>query len=159
MTTSVAISRYASTLMAFMPDSACQYSGSTPQPILETSSAAIPIRVCSTSTNRSHTRHHSALIVSLPCVCSHGICLEAFPGIEYKLSPTQYGLIISAPLPNEIEDHIEHLRAPEVALVFCAVDQHQPRVHAVFEKPLVHLDRLPVGDTVSAVPCSSIVGG
>lgn len=121
MTTSVAISRYASTLMAFMPDSACQYSGSTPQPILETSSAAIPIRVCSTA----RTEVIPATIVP-DCVTAVRVLtrhlLEAFPGIEYKLSPTQYGLIISAPLPNEIEDHIEHLRAPEVVLVFCAVD-------------------------------------
>ena len=73
MTTSVAISRYASTLMAFILDSVRQYSGSTPQPILETSGAAIPIRVCSTA--RAEVIPATIVPdVSLPCVCSHGIC-------------------------------------------------------------------------------------
>ena len=72
MTTSVAISRYASTLMAFMPDSACQYSGSTsigggvqqrrhpPPADIGNERRGNPYPRLLDSTNRSHTRHHSA---------------------------------------------------------------------------------------------------
>ena len=60
MTTSVAISRYASTLMAFMPDSACQYSGSTPPADIGNEQRGNPHPRLLDSTNRSHTRHHSA---------------------------------------------------------------------------------------------------
>lgn len=59
MVISVASSRYDSTLMAFILDSARQYSGSTPQPILDTSGAAIPIRVCSTVRTEVTSHHHS----------------------------------------------------------------------------------------------------
>ena len=55
----VATKRYASTLMAFILDSVRQYSGSTPQPILDTSGAAIPIRVCSTVRTKVASPHHS----------------------------------------------------------------------------------------------------
>mgnify|MGYP000089342683 FL=1 len=59
MATNVATKRYASTLMAFILDSARQYSGSTPQPISDTSSTAIPIRVCSTVRTEVTSPHHS----------------------------------------------------------------------------------------------------
>ena len=55
----VATKRYASTLMAFILDSARQYSGSTPQPISDTSITAIPIRVCSTVRTEDTSPHHS----------------------------------------------------------------------------------------------------
>ena len=59
MAANVATKRYASTLMAFILDSARQYSGSTPQPILDTGGAAIPIRVCLTVRTEVASPHHS----------------------------------------------------------------------------------------------------
>ena len=100
MAANVATKRYASTLMAFILDSARQYSGSTPQPILDTSGAAIPFasarryepksRLTTIATDHMSVPHLVTWHIGLADDEQYQLLLESFPQdteIEQMIRP------------------------------------------------------------------------